>query len=212
MRRGHRAAHPGVVLVCGALAAGLYCHGWSARAGRPSPQPIAAPEPPAGASWEAAIRTPAGVAEVRYFGAAPEPYLWATLPAGLDAAEPGLILEIGDAPPRVLGSIAPGRPVVPVPGGLGVGGGLGAGTEDVAATGGGPGDLAAANDDMGRLAATGDHPERPAAANDDAECPAAALADPERPAATGGRGRLVLADLARNRRLGWVDLPPGKPR
>lgn len=153
MRRGHRTAHPVVVLVCGALAAGLYCHGWSVRAERPSPQPLGAPEPPAGASWEVAIPTSAGVAAVRYFGTEAPPFLWATLPAGLDAAEPGLILELGGGtPPRVLGSIAPGRPVVLVPGGAG---GV--------------------------------------------------------PAGTGG-GRLVLADLARGVRLGWVDLPPGEPR
>ena len=104
-----------------------------------------------------AIPTPAGVAVVRYFGAEAEPFLWATLPAGLDAAEPGLILELGGgAPPWVLGSIAPGRPVVPVPGGLDAGAG-------------------------------------------------------HAPTGTGG-GRLVLADLARDVRLGWVDLPPGKPR
>lgn len=164
MRRGHRAAHPAVVLVCGALAAGLYCHGWSVRAERPSPQPLGAPEPPAGASWETAIPTPAGVAVVRYFGAEAPPFLWATLPAGLDAAEPGLILELGGgAPPRVLGSIAPGRPVVPVPGGMDAGG--------------------------GHVPASAEHA----------------------PTGTGG-GRLVLADLARDVRLGWVDLPPGEPR
>ena len=171
MRRGHRAAHPVVVLVCGALAAGLYCHGWSVRAERPALQPLGAPEPPAGASWEAAIPTPAGVATVHYFGAEAPPFLWATLPAGLDAAEPGLILEVGGgAPPRVLGSIAPGRPMVLVPGGLGTGGGhVAAGTGHIPTGAGGV-------------------------------------------QAGTGLGRLVLADLARDKWLGWVDLPPGEPR
>lgn len=178
MRRGHRTAHPAVVLVCGALAAGLYCHGWSVRAERPSPQPLGAPEPPAGASWEVAIPTPAGVAAVRYFGAEAPPFLWATLPAGLDAAEPGLILELGGgAPPRVLGSIAPGRPVVQVPGGLGASTGpVPAGAEHVP-----PGTV---------------------------QVPPGTVRGP----AGAGGGRLVLADLARDARLGWVDLPPDTPR
>ncbi len=126
MRRGHRAAHPGVVLASGALAAGMFCYGWSIRAGRPSVEPVAAPAPPPGAAWEVAIRTPDGVATVSYFDAGPAgdegPFLWASLPAGLDAAEPGLILELENEPPRVLGSIAPGLPAVPVPGGLAPGG------------------------------------------------------------------------------------------
>ena len=183
MRRGHRAAHPGVVLASGALAAGMFCYGWSVRAGRPSVEPVAAPAPPPGAAWEVAIRTPDGVATVSYFDAGPAgdegtggrepagddargdeagggatgPFLWASLPAGLDAAEPGLILELENEPPRVLGNIAPGLPAVPVPGGLAPGG------RDA-------GD--------GRL--------RPA-----------------------GGGRLVLVDLARELRLGWADLPGG---
>lgn len=134
MRRGHRWAHLGLVLVCGALAVWLFGYGWTIRAGRPSPRPIAAPEPPPGAAWEATIHTAAGAATVRYFEAGPTsdgeasdgeadvPFLWATLPAELGAAEPGLVLEFGDAPPRTLGSIAPGRPIVPLPGGLGSGG------------------------------------------------------------------------------------------
>lgn len=147
MRRGHRWAHPALVLVCGALAAWFFGYGWSVRAERPSPRPAAAPEAPPGAAWEAAIQTTAGEARVRYFEAgAPGtgtpsagtlavgtpvagtpgagdavPFLWTTLPAELDAAEPGLILESAQAPPRALGSVAPGRPVVPVPGGLGSG-------------------------------------------------------------------------------------------
>lgn len=203
MRRGHRAAHPGVVLASGALAAGMFCYGWSVRAGRPSVEPVAAPAPPPGAAWEVAIRTPDGVATVSYFDAGPAgdegtggrepagddprgdeagggeaggdaavddpargdpavggatgPFLWASLPAGLDAAEPGLILELENEPPRVLGSIAPGLPALPVPGGLA------------------PGGLDAGG---GRL--------RPA-----------------------GGGRLVLVDLARELRLGWADLPGG---
>lgn len=208
MRRGHRAAHPGVVLASGALAAGMFCYGWSVRAGRPSVEPVAAPAPPPGAAWEVAIRTPDGVATVSYFDAGPAgddtggdqaggdvavggrepagddprgnpvvddpavddptrgdpagggatgPFLWASLPAGLDAAEPGLILELENEPPRVLGSIAPGLPAVPVPGGLAPGGRDAGG---------------------GRL--------RPA-----------------------GGGRLVLVDLARELRLGWADLPGG---
>lgn len=198
MRRGHRAAHPGVVLASGALAAGMFCYGWSVRAGRPSVEPVAAPAPPPGAAWEVAIRTPDGVATVSYFDAGPAgdegtggrepagddprgnpvvddpavddpargdpavggatgPFLWASLPAGLDAAEPGLILELENEPPRVLGSIAPGLPAVPVPGGLAPGGRDAGG---------------------GRL--------RPA-----------------------GSGRLVLVDLARELRLGWADLPGG---
>lgn len=193
MRRGHRAAHPGVVLASGALAAGMFCYGWSVRAGRPSVQPVAAPAPPPGAAWEVAIRTPDGVATVSYFDAGPAgdegtgsrepagddargdpavggeargdpavggatgPFLWASLPAGLDAAEPGLILELENEPPRVLGSIAPGLPALPVPGGLAPGGRDAGG---------------------GRL--------RPA-----------------------GGGRLVLVDLARELRLGWADLPGG---
>ncbi len=229
MRRGHRAAHPGVVLASGALAAGMFCYGWSIRAGRPSVQPVAPPAPPPGAAWEVAIRTPDGVATVSYFDAGPAgdegtggrepagdnaggdqargdiaggdeavgnvavggrepagddprgnpavddpavddpargnpavggatgPFLWASLPAGLDAAEPGLILELENEPPRVLGSIAPGLPAVPVPGGLAPGGRDAGG---------------------GRL--------RPS-----------------------GGGRLVLVDLARELRLGWADLPGG---
>lgn len=203
MRRGHRAAHPGVVLASGALAAGMFCYGWSVRAGRPSVEPVAAPAPPPGAAWEVAIRTPDGVATVSYFDAGPAgdertgsrepagdnargdeagggeaggdaavggaargdpavsgatgPFLWASLPAGLDAAEPGLILELENEPPRVLGSIAPGLPALPVPGGLA------------------PGGLDAGG---GRL--------RPP-----------------------GGGRLVLVDLARELRLGWADLPGG---
>lgn len=138
MRRGHRWAHLGLVLVCGALAVWLLGYGWTIRAERPSPRPIAAPEPPPGAAWEATIHTAAGAATVRYFEAGPTddgeasggessggeaevPFLWATLPAELNAAEPGLILEFNDAPPRTLGSIAPGRPIVPLPGGLGGG-------------------------------------------------------------------------------------------
>lgn len=157
MRRGHRWAHPALVLVCGALAAWFFGYGWTVRAERPTPRPTAAPEAPPGAVWEATIQTAAGEARVRYFEAGapgagtpsagtpgagtlaagtpdagplaagtPDageavPFLWTTLPAELDAAEPGLILESAEAPPRALGSVAPGRPVVPVPGGLGGG-------------------------------------------------------------------------------------------
>ena len=130
MRRGHRLAHRAAILVCGALAAGLFGYGWTVRAARLSPQPVAEPDlPPPGAAWEATIHTHAGAATVRYFsgenaevGDSSAPFLWATLPVGLDAAEPGLILESGDHPPRVLGSIAPSRPLIPVPGGLEAGG------------------------------------------------------------------------------------------
>ena len=126
MRRGHRSAHRAAILVCGALAAGLFGYGWTVRAARLSPQLVAEPAPPPpGAAWEATIHTHAGTATVRYFsgenaevGDSSAPFLWAMLPVGLDAAEPGLILESGDHPPRVLGSIAPSRPLVPVPGGL----------------------------------------------------------------------------------------------
>lgn len=44
--------------------------------------------------------------------------LWVSLPQGLDAAEPGVVLETESAPPRVLGSVTTGPPWVPTPGGL----------------------------------------------------------------------------------------------
>ena len=195
MRRGHRWAHLGLVLVCGALAVGLFGYGWTTRAGRPSPQPIAAPEPPPGAAWEATIHTAVGAATVRYYEAGPTsdgeasdgeaddgeadvPFLWTTLPAELDAAEPGLILEFGDAPPRTLGSIAPGRPMVPLPGGLGPGG-LGSGdfgSGDFGSGGPASSDLASGGSASGGL---------------------------------GGGGELVLVDLARGLQLGRAELPEG---
>ena len=120
MRLSHRAAHWKVVLVCAVLAGGFLRYGWSARATRPVPQPLTAEAPTSEpAVWGVAMETPAGTARVELVtDPAGTPLMRVSLPPGLDAAEPGLLLEVDGAPPRVLGSMSPGWPAIPVPGGL----------------------------------------------------------------------------------------------
>lgn len=42
MKRGHRSAHPWIVLACAILAACVLLYGWVTRSGRPEPDPMAA--------------------------------------------------------------------------------------------------------------------------------------------------------------------------
>lgn len=126
VRKSHRAAHWKVVLVCAVLAGGFFRYGWSERATRPVPQPLPAEAPTSDpAVWDVALETPAGTARAALVTDPTGVQLMrVSLPRGLDAAEPGLLLEVDGAPPRILGSVSAGRPAIPVPEGLPGGGRL----------------------------------------------------------------------------------------
>ena len=124
MTFGHRTAHLKAVFAGAVLAGGVLFLGWTARAARPVPQPLSAVAPseeePA---WELTVETHAGPARLALIeGETGDPVLRVSLPPGLDAAEPGLLIEAEGMAPRVLGSISPARPVIRLSGGLPGGG------------------------------------------------------------------------------------------
>ena len=126
MTSGHRAAHVKAVVAAAILTAALLAYGWTARAARPVPQPLAIGEPSVGeAVWEVGIETDAGSARVALArGMDGAPALRVSLPGGLDAAEPGLVLEGDGGVRRVLGSIGSRQAVIPLDSGLPGGGRL----------------------------------------------------------------------------------------
>lgn len=116
MRRGHRRAHVGVVLVAAIVGGGAFAFAWTGRTARAVPEAAAIGVPAAGrAVWEVALETPAGTARIGLEAvAAGGSVLRVWLPPGLDAAEPGVVLEGGSATPRVLGSVRAGRAAIPL--------------------------------------------------------------------------------------------------
>ena len=105
------------MLVCGSAALGtfFFAVGWSARANRPAPQRFPSfAEAAAGPDWTLALHTPQGPAVVSYLAtdAGGRVHIW--LPRGLDAAEPGLILEAGGRA-DTLGSVNAARTTLPAP-------------------------------------------------------------------------------------------------
>ena len=126
MRHGHRSAHLKAVLASAVVAGGVIAYGWGTRAARPVPSPFPGEAPaPSATIWDVAVETPAGTARVELLSdAAGGQVMRISLPPGLDAAEPGLVVEADGGPPRVLGSVSAGRTHLPVPDGLPAGGRL----------------------------------------------------------------------------------------
>lgn len=117
MRRAHRVAHGVLTLAAAALAATLLASAWSAREARPAPQPFGLAETaranPGEPEWTVVLRAAGWSAAVSYW-AGPRQRLRVALPPGLDAAEPGLVLE-GDGRTDTLGSVNAVRPWLPAP-------------------------------------------------------------------------------------------------
>lgn len=91
LRRSHRRAHVVLVLGSAALGTSFFAAGWSMRAERPVPQPFPALGADAGEpEWTVVLETPQGPAAVSRLATG---RIHASLPPGLDAAEPGLIWE-----------------------------------------------------------------------------------------------------------------------
>ena len=126
MRLGHRSAHLKAVLASAVVAGGVLAYGWSVRAARPVPDPFSGDAPaPSATIWGVSVETHAGPARIELLADASDGrVLHITLPPGLDAAEPGLVLEADGGPPRVLGSVGTGRRHLPVGDGLSAGGRL----------------------------------------------------------------------------------------
>ncbi len=124
MTRGHRRAHVTVVIAAAVVGGGVFAFAWADRAARAVPEAAAIALPAAGrAVWEVALETPAGTARLGLeAGAAGGAVLRVWLPPELDAAEPGVVLEVGSAAPRVLGSVRAGRAAIPLAGSLPEGG------------------------------------------------------------------------------------------
>lgn len=116
MRRGHRSAHLWVVLAAAVVGGAAFLFAWMGKAARPVPDAVSIAIPAAEApSWEVSLETPAGTARLGLEeGAAGASVLRVWLPPGLDAAEPGVVLEVGSATPRVLGSVRAGRAAIPL--------------------------------------------------------------------------------------------------
>lgn len=115
MRRGHRRAHVALVLGSAALGTFFLAAGWSARNERPAPQPFpAVAAVSAEPEWTLVLRTPQGPATASYFAADSGGRIRASLPPGLDAAEPGLILE-AEGRADTLGSLSAARTTLPAP-------------------------------------------------------------------------------------------------
>ena len=116
MRRGHRSAHVKVVLAAAAVGGMAFAFAWTGWAARPVPNAASIVVPPAGAPvWEVSLETPAGTARLGLEqDAGGASVLRVGLPRGLDAAEPGVVLEVGSATPRVLGSVRAGRAAIPL--------------------------------------------------------------------------------------------------
>lgn len=116
MRRGHRSAHVRAVLASAVVGGGVLAFAWAGRAARAVPDAVSIVVPAADAAlWEVSLETPAGTARLALEeGAAGASVLRVRLPPGLDAAEPGVVLEVGSATPRVLGSVRAGRAAIPL--------------------------------------------------------------------------------------------------
>ena len=116
MTRGHRRAHLQVVLAAAVVGGGVFAFAWGSRAARVVPATVSIAVPAADTPvWEVALETPAGTARLGLEqGAAGASVLRVRLPPGLDAAEPGVVLEVGSATPRVLGSVRAGRAAIPL--------------------------------------------------------------------------------------------------
>lgn len=116
MRRGHRSAHVWVVLAAAVGGGAAFVFAWTGRAVRPVPDAVSIVVPAADAPlWEVALETRAGTARLGLEeGAGGASVLRVWLPPGLDAAEPGVVLEVGSATPRVLGSVRAGRAAIPL--------------------------------------------------------------------------------------------------
>ncbi len=126
MRLGHRSAHLKAVLASAVVAGGVLAYGWGIRTARPVPNPLPGEAPaPAAAIWAVSVETHAGTARIELVADASDgQVLHISLPPGLDAAEPGLVLEADGGPPRVLGSVSTARRHLPVGDGLSAGGRL----------------------------------------------------------------------------------------
>ena len=116
MRRGHRRAHVTVVLAAAMIGGAAFVLAWMYRSARAVPDSATIEVLAAAASvWEVALDTPFGTARLGMeadAGAGAVLRVW--LPPGLDAAEPGVVLEVGSAAPRVLGSVSAGRAAIPL--------------------------------------------------------------------------------------------------
>lgn len=116
MSSGHRSAHVIVVLAAAVVGGGALAFAWAERSARAVPEAASIVGPAAAESvWEVALETPAGTARLSLeVGAAGPSVLRVWLPLGLDAAEPGVVLEVGSAAPRVLGSVRAGKAAIPL--------------------------------------------------------------------------------------------------
>ncbi len=117
MRRGHRRAHLVLTLASGMASACLLVAAWVARPSRPAP--VAHPFSGAGGAdsapqWSVVLDTPQGPAVAAYSSNGDRGWFHVSLPDGLDAAEPGLILERPGAS-DTLGSVNSVRSSVAAP-------------------------------------------------------------------------------------------------
>ena len=116
MRSGHRSAHVIVVLAATVGGGGAFVFAWTERAARVVPEAVSIAGPAAAQSaWEVALETHAGTARLALEqDGSGSPVLRVWLPSGLDAADPGVVLEVGSAPAQVLGSVRAGMAAIPL--------------------------------------------------------------------------------------------------
>ena len=126
MRLAHRSAHAKAVLASAVVAGGVLAYGWGIRTARPVPNSLPEDAPaPSETIWGISVETHAGPARIELLADASDArVLRVSLPPGLDAAEPGLVLEEDGGSPRVLGSVSAGRRHLPVSDDLAAGGRL----------------------------------------------------------------------------------------